>query len=65
LFFSSVPKLGNKESSFFCLESDRYGLQILALDTGYNSVSVNIVDPEKPDYTTFLGDKEAKWAQAR
>lgn len=69
-FKSLLPHLGSstnkQEASFFCLESEHYGLQILALDTGFNSSNFSLpLSGEQMDYSTMLGEKEAAWAKER
>lgn len=57
---------GHQSRSYFCLESKALQLQILALDTGYNSSNFTLpLGSEKMDYTTYLDDAQAEWAQER
>lgn len=64
-----APRLlggGKQETSFFSLENPETKLQILALDTGYESTNFTLpVGGESMDYTTFLDDEQLAWAQAR
>jgi len=56
----------HQEASYFCLESEEYKLQILALDTGYNSKNFTLpLGGEEMDYSTSLTPEEAGWATAR
>jgi len=72
-FFNRLVKtkrLGDPEnpqkSSYFSLESEDLKLQILGLDTGYNSKNFSLpIGSETMDYSTSLHPDEAKWAQNR
>jgi len=66
----NLKKLGYQnnpqKTSYFSLESEKLKLQILAVDTGYNSKNFTLpLGGEKMDYTTSLHPIEAKWAQGR
>jgi len=55
-----------QKSSYFSLESADYKLQILGVDTGYNSKNFTMpLGSETMDYTTSLNPDEAAWAQNR
>jgi len=56
----------SQEASYFCLENEALKLQILGLDTGYNSKNFQLpLGGEEMDYSTALHPKEAEWAQER
>ena len=70
-FFKNLikPKLlggGKQEASYFCLENDELKIQILGIDTGYNSTNFTFpVGGEEMDYSTYLDEAQLDWVQRK
>jgi len=63
---SGVLGGGHQRHSFFSLESTKLRLQLLGLDTGFNSSNFTLpLGNEKRDYTTKLDAAQAEWAAER